>query len=43
VRILARAWIRVIYRRWLDGIPYDPAAHGAAVALAQQTAEQIAA
>ena len=43
VRILARAWIRVIYRCWLDGVPYDPARHGAAVALAQQTAEQIAA
>ena len=25
VRILARAWIRVIWRCWLDGIPYDPA------------------
>jgi len=42
-RILARAWIRVIYRCWLDGVPYDPARHGAAVALAQQTAEKIAA
>jgi transposase len=30
IRILARAWIRVIYRCWLDGIPYDPALHGAA-------------
>jgi transposase len=30
VRILARAWIRVIYRCWLDGVPYDPALHGAA-------------
>jgi transposase len=43
VRILARAWIRVIWRCWLDGVPYDPAKHGAAVALARQTAEQIAA
>jgi transposase len=42
-RILARAWIRVIYRCWLDGVPYDPARHGAALALASQTAEQIAA
>ena len=33
VRILARAWIRVIYRCWLDGIPYDPAKHGAAATL----------
>ena len=29
-RILARAWIRVIYRCWADGVPYDPARHGAA-------------
>jgi transposase len=43
VRILARAWIRVIYRCWLDGVPYDPARHGAAAALARQTSEQIAA
>jgi transposase len=43
VRILARAWIRVIYRCWIDGTPYDPARHGAAAALARQTTEQIAA
>ena len=43
IRILARAWIRVIWRCWLDGIPYDPATHGAAAALAQQSAKQIAA
>jgi transposase len=43
VRILARAWIRVIYRCWLDGVPYNPARHGAATALARQTSEQIAA
>ena len=30
VRILARAWIRVIWRCWHDGVPYDPARHGAA-------------
>jgi transposase len=28
IRVLARAWIRVIYRCWLNGIPYDPAKHG---------------
>jgi transposase len=28
VRILARAWIRVIYRCWVDRIPYDPERHG---------------
>jgi transposase len=42
-RILARAWIRVIYRCWIDGVPYDPAIHGAAAALASQATEQIAA
>src|SRR5258708_6942001 len=30
IRVLARAWIRVIYRCWLDGVPCDPARHGAA-------------
>ena len=29
VRILARAWIRVIWRCWMDRVPYDPAKHGA--------------
>jgi transposase len=43
VRILARAWIRVIYRCWLDGIPYDPALHAAAATLARLTTERIAA
>jgi transposase len=38
VRILARAWIRVIWRCWLDGTPYDPAKHGAAAALAEPIA-----
>jgi transposase len=33
VRILARAWTRVIYRCWIDGVPYDPARHGNAAAL----------
>ena len=28
VRVLARAWIRVIWRCWLDQVPYDPAKHG---------------
>jgi transposase len=43
IRILARAWIRVIYRCWIDGVPYDPARHGTAAALAGQSAKQIAA
>ncbi|MEU3280558.1 hypothetical protein [Streptomyces antibioticus] len=28
-RVLARAWIRVIYRCWLNHEPYDPAGHDA--------------
>lgn len=28
VRILARAWLRVIWRAWTDRKPYDPALHG---------------
>ncbi|MGD0705015.1 MAG: transposase [Trebonia sp.] len=43
VRILARAWIRVIWRRRLNGVPHDPATHGAAAALAEQSTKQIAA
>ena len=38
VRILARAWVRVIWRCWQDRVVYDPATHGAAVRLAAQTA-----
>jgi hypothetical protein len=33
VRILARAWIRVIWRIWQDGVAYDPAKHRGAVRL----------
>ncbi|HZB57917.1 MAG TPA: IS110 family transposase [Actinomycetota bacterium] len=33
VRILARAWIRVIWRLWQDGAAYDPAKHRGAVRL----------
>lgn len=29
VRVLARAWTRVIWRCWQDGVAYNPAAHGA--------------
>ena len=43
IRVLARAWIRVIWRCWLDGVPYDPATHGAAAALAEQSTKQTAA
>jgi transposase len=30
VRILARAWVRVIWRCWIDQRPYDPTRHGGA-------------
>lgn len=30
VRILARAWLRVIWRCWQDGVAYDPTLHGGA-------------
>jgi transposase len=33
IRILARAWIRVIWRCWIDRTPYDPAKHRAAATL----------
>jgi transposase len=36
VRVLARAWTRVIYRCWVNREPYDPAKHGAAKALTQE-------
>lgn len=29
IRVLGRAWVRVIWRMWHDGVPYDPAKHGA--------------
>jgi transposase len=28
IRILGRAWVRVIWRMWRDGVPYDPLKHG---------------
>jgi transposase len=34
VRILARAWIRIIWRCWQDGVAYDPHQHGGATRLA---------
>jgi transposase len=35
VRILSRAWLRVIWRAWIDRKPYDPARHGGAQLLLQ--------
>ncbi len=34
IRILARAWVRVLWRAWQDGEAYDPAKHKAAVRIA---------
>ena len=34
IRVLMRAWTRVIWACWHSGIPYDPARHGAEVRLA---------
>jgi len=33
VRILARAWVRVLWRCWVDGVEYDPDKHLSARAL----------
>ena len=33
IRILARAWLRVIWRAWQDRMPYEPQRHGRALAL----------
>ena len=34
VRILARSWVRVLWKAWHDGVVYDPAKHGGAASLA---------
>jgi transposase len=31
IRILARAWVRVLWRTWIDRQPYDPTKHRSAV------------
>ena len=28
IRVLGRAWVRVLWRMWQDGLPYDPTKHG---------------
>jgi transposase len=35
IRILARAWTRIIWRCWTDRVPYDPNRHGNAARLNQ--------
>lgn len=43
VRVLARAWIRVIWRCWIDQTPYDPTRHGNAARLAEHRQTEHAA
>lgn len=43
VRILARAWIRVIYRCWVEGVPYSESTHRAAARLAETEVSKAAA
>ena len=38
IRILARAWIRVIWACWINQTPYDPAKHGNATRLTEMAA-----
>jgi transposase len=41
VRVLARAWIRVLWRCWIDQAPYDPAKHGAARKLTEMATSAV--
>jgi transposase len=41
VRVLARAWIRVIWRCWIDRTPYDPGRHGNAVRLTESGQNEL--
>lgn len=43
VRILARAWIRVIHRCWLDRVPYDATRHRGAQRVTQAPEGALAA
>jgi transposase len=42
VRILARAWLFVIWHCWQNGVAYDPAQHRALQVLLQTTQQQVA-
>jgi transposase len=42
VRILARAWLHIIWRAWQDGLDYDPARHGALQTLLNQDQHRAA-
>jgi transposase len=41
IRVLARAWIRVIWRCWIDRVPYDPARHGNAIRANQLSQNEL--
>ena len=43
VRILARAWLRVLWRCWKDRVPYDPQRHGRALPFLAQPPSSLAA
>jgi transposase len=43
IRVLTRAWIRVIWRCWTDRTPYNPARHGNAIRLHQPGQTELAA
>lgn len=38
IRILSRAWIRILWRAWMDGTIYDPQSHNAAAELDRRLA-----
>jgi transposase len=42
VRILARAWLHIIWRAWQDHVPYDPERHNALQTLLKQDQHQAA-
>jgi transposase len=42
VRILARAWVHIIWRCWQDSTPYDPASHRALQTLLKQDQQPAA-
>lgn len=41
IRILARAWCRVLWRCWHDGVCYDPEHHGGLRALVQRREQDV--
>jgi transposase len=43
IRVLARAWIRIIWRCWIDRTPYNPSRHGKAVRLNQSGQTELVA